>query len=578
MKKYLLLVLFILIFLAGKSGIDIEVLDKGVVHIKDTKTFNIDYPMTSGKKGGELIINFDKYPNTFNPFFASDIYEKMITNQLFDSLVSYNFQTKIYKNELAKDYKIIVDESKGSIDDITDKKTGLMQVYVYLKDNIFWSNGEKITSRDIVNSYNLAIETGNSNIYKNLLYYNINNEYVAISVEEGKNNSVIFTIPRVIAEPLAILSEIKIVPVSNINQTKSDDMSFYNLWLYENLKNNTHNIVSSGSFVLERINNDSIILKPNKYYYKKDSNGKSLPYLNEINIVYNNTEADIVVLNSENFFDYYSNNNYDVWSGGLSNTYNFMSFNHNPKSSNYKYYFSEKDFKKAISLIIDRKEILKKVYNKIGTYSFYPFPIKGYDFPIELNKDLEKALELFVKMGFNKKNGKWYDGNNELVNFKIVTNLEDETRIRIINLVAKQLSNFGIEVNTEYISYNSLVQRIYQNSNWDCIYTGLNQYKYFKQVEQLFNYLSDMHFWNISKNENPDYIWDKLLYDKIYSLVYSSKITKKAIIDFYQTLNKNYIFIPIVQGIDNIAIKKNKFSNFQYLDFETMNIDIVYKY
>jgi len=86
------------------------------------------------KEGGIFVEGMVSFPNYLNPVYsiASDV-DDSITNLLFSSLMK--FEGKNLVPDLAQSYKVLED---GRVFEVS------------LKDNIFWSDGQRITSDDVI--------------------------------------------------------------------------------------------------------------------------------------------------------------------------------------------------------------------------------------------------------------------------------------------------------------------------------------------------------------------------------------------------------------------------------------------
>lgn len=165
---------------------------------------------------------------TINPADIKTAGQYIITDHLGRGLVSENAQGYL-EGDILNSWKIS-----------QDKKT-----YDFiLKENIFWSDGSKVTSTDIVEYLNWHLKLNTSN-HTNL---NLIKEIRKISEKE-------------------LVISLKESHQSFLNYLNNADMGLFKI------KNNQIDFnLSSGAYVLEAINNKSVILTKNKYYPNHHSN------------------------------------------------------------------------------------------------------------------------------------------------------------------------------------------------------------------------------------------------------------------------------------------------------------------
>ena len=178
--------------------------------------------------------------DTLNPFLANNSTEKSLINLIFGSLVRPNGQGG-YELELAK--KILILDNG-------------LTYQIELHHDLKWSNGEKITSADVVYSFNLDQNYGSAEL-KNILK--------GATIKPLDRSTLIITLPVKNNYFIQNLSFLKIVPMkiwSGVAVTN---------WLQDE-KNLTR--VSSGPYVLTnrtkiRANVEKLTFETNKNYFNQ---------------------------------------------------------------------------------------------------------------------------------------------------------------------------------------------------------------------------------------------------------------------------------------------------------------------
>jgi len=217
------------------------------------------------------------------------------------------------------------------------------------------------------------------------------------------------------------------------------------------------NPVGTGPFVLQSY--DSLVLKKNPNYWKKDSEGRQLPYLDQIKIepipdskvrLQSLRSGDIDIFQTAD-----TDNIVDVVKGGgdfkvqkvtgTSSTIVLLNLKKPP--------FDDIRMRQAFAYALNRTEINRVQYqgSRQESYSAYnpssPFYTKEGEQP---HFDLAKAKALVADL---KKDGKPTD-------YKAICIPTDESR-RVLSLVQQQMAKAGIKVTNEFKDQGSYVNQIF---------------------------------------------------------------------------------------------------------------------
>lgn len=160
---------------------------------------------------------------SLNPLKSLNWNNKYIVNLLYRSLLKYD----------SKQNKIVSDLASCDIEN-------LKQIECYLKDNIFWSNWEAITTDDIISTYNLLKNTWVNKITSSLL------DWTTI---EKNNNTIIFKNEKRDINFLNIFFQ-PILSEKTINSIGKDTI----FWDFP-----THEQIYSWNFVISNISSDSTL-------------------------------------------------------------------------------------------------------------------------------------------------------------------------------------------------------------------------------------------------------------------------------------------------------------------------------
>src|SRR5436190_4562797 len=250
----------------------------------------------------------------------------------------------------------------------------------------------------------------------------------------------------------------------------------------------------------EHVAGQRLVLERNPYYWKRDRDGKPLPYLDQVVFVFVPTEdaqavrfqsgeADITTrLSAANFsvlLRDQGERNYDLADLGAGLDYTFVFFNQNapgekatPAMRRQLSWFRQLPFRQAVSLAIDREGIVRLVYRGRAT------PIWGHVPPgnkLWANRSLprparsiEGARELLRKAGFGSRaDGTLIDSDSQPVEFTVVTNTGNTERIQIATIIQDDLKQLGMRVNVVTLELRALIDRLLTTHEYDACVLGL---------------------------------------------------------------------------------------------------------
>lgn len=331
--------------------------------------------------GGTHIEGVVGSPRFINPIYAplSDI-DRDLTQLIFSGLMKYDSQGKIIP-DMVKEYRILED---GKVYEF------------FLKENLFWSDGEKLTSDDVI----FTIKT----IQNAELKSPLRGSWIGVEVEKISPTALRFKLKN----PSAIFLEnctLKILPQHIWGEISPQNfpLSFFNL-----------KPVGSGPYQLKSLLQaadgkvTSLELIRNPYYHGEN------PYLNQISFrFFEKTEDD--VKDTENLvksylageikgFSLFSTTNLKNFSS-LTNLYRFYMPRYfavffNPGKAKI---FSQKEVREALNYATDKKEVIDTVLNGKGRIVNSPIlpEIYGFNKSNEIFEfNLEKAKEILDSAGF----------------------------------------------------------------------------------------------------------------------------------------------------------------------------------
>jgi ABC-type transport system substrate-binding protein len=322
------------------------------------------------KEGGIFVEGMVGFPNYLNPIYsiASDV-DDSITNLLFSSLMK--FEGKNLVPDLAEGYKVLED---GKVFEVS------------LKDNIFWSDGQKITSDDII----FTVKTIQNPETKSPL----RNAWLGVDIEKISEKDFKF----ILKNPSYVFLEnltLKPIPKHVFENIPPANLSLSFL----NLKPE-----GSGPYQLEKIERDKdgkiilVELKRNENYFGKK------PYIQKFVFKFFENEEKLLEAVKKKEIDGFSQKEFQEIAG--FEVLNFKMPRYFAVFLNLeRKIFSEKEVREALNLGTDKREILKAISNKGEIINSPLLPEFSFKKSEKTNFDLGKAKEILENAGYKDLDG-----------------------------------------------------------------------------------------------------------------------------------------------------------------------------
>lgn len=439
---------------------------------------------TISKAKDDLIfgVGIGHEPTSLDPQFCSDKFGTLIINELFVGLLRGDPKTGGYRPGLAKSWDISFDKTCYTF---------------HLRDDIYWSDGVKITADTVRNSYIMALETEENVPALSLLTSKIKNakefhetklnaEEVGIKVIDAKTLEITLSQPTVYFLDLLTNSIFIPVPTHIIKK-------FGNKWT------SAENMVTSGPFKLKRrILNEEISLEKNiKFYDAKNVAISELTFVtindarriysmyehNEIDAIFNSIPLTLInelILRE----DFYSAD--IIQTGFLSLKTNIKPLD-NPK------------VREALSLAIDRETLVYRVLDNNFKATRKVIPnINNYNYGKKLRLyNPRKAEKLLAEAG--------YPDGKKFPTLTIKYNKNDLGK-EIANFIQSQWKKvLNIEIEVEPEPWNNYISNIlkghYELSvrSWQGDY--LDPMAFFNIFETKTSHLSSYGYSNFELDE-----------------------------------------------------------------------------
>lgn len=449
---------------------------------KNITIADVDYLQSQagiGIYGGSLVAStIGEGPKTFNPFNTKDNISAMMSEIMYDGLLTTHPVTGQPIPKLAKSFSV-----NGN------------DYIIHLRHGIKWSDGKPITADDVVFTWQNIIFDGfgNTSTRDSIII-----DGKLPTVKKIDDYTVEFKTLQPFAPFIRMLST-SIAPKHIFEPAVKKGKEYFETFLSTNIDPKI--LVTSGAFKLkEYVPAQRVVFERNPNYYMINKNNQKLPYLdklvylivgdinNEV-LKFEGGELDTIGLQGANvarFKELEKHSNFKVYNLGPDTGTMFVSFNlNNRKDKNGKYFvdlkkqrwFQDKNFRQAVDYAIDRKNMVLNIANGLAAPLYTAESLNS----IYLNKNLkpydrniEKSKDLLKKSGY------WWDKKGHLmdkfgnhVEFNLFTNAGNTEREAIGVMVKQDLEDLGMKINFKPIEFNSLVNKLVNTSDWDIVIMGL---------------------------------------------------------------------------------------------------------
>lgn len=284
-----------------------------------------------------------------------------------------------------------------------------------------------------------------------------------------------------------------------------------------------------GPFMLaEHKGGQYVLLRRNPYYWKTDSNGQKLPFLDSVRIdIQANREIELTrfrrgelhlvdKLDPEAYQRLSMEAPSTVRNAGPSLDAEFFWFNQNPNAPLPEYkrkWMTSKLFRRAISAGVNRDDIVRLVYRGYGHPAAGPAsPANNLWVDSKLTPqpyDPQLARKLLQEDGFRFDGDRLRDRAGNEVEFSLITNAGSNTRTQIGTMLQQDLKKIGIRLNFTPIEFRSLIERITRTQQYEACLLGTSNTEIDLPNSQMNVWLSSgaLHAWN-PREAKPATPWE----------------------------------------------------------------------
>lgn len=440
----------------------------------------------SGEYGGTLSWSILGELATFNPLIENSVSGADLAPLVFDTLVTFDYDKWETGPLLASSWE-------ESDDHLT--------YTFHLRHGVRFSDGEPFDADDVLFSFRAMFHPKVENSTKSL-FGTGKDGYP--DIEKLDDSTVRMTLKRPDVMFLSSVGSLQMFPEHVLRDTLDPDNPTFAETMKAGSDDLRKTVVGTGPFMPVQYKGGEIIrYERNPYSWKVDKDGRRLPYLDGVIVKIlrdTNTQTEqflsggFDLLNSVQPSDIVrfrqqekDGGKFEMHRLGVSLATSWLVLNLDPKIDQktgapvvapYKAkLFDDVRFRRALSHAVDRKTLIKLFLDNKGEPQFGQTSSGNkawYSEHTTYPYDPAKAKALLAEMGLADKDGDGFleDGEGNVVEVELQTNVENETRVKVINRIKEDWTAVGIRAVAHPVDFNQLVDALQDGRRFDCILLG----------------------------------------------------------------------------------------------------------
>jgi len=423
---------------------------------------NLNYDIVDkGPVRGGVLNLFSTTPDSLNPILTNNIYVSDFLSFVYEGLVK-------------------LDEKQQPIPELSDKWTVSTDGTVWnfhIRDGVKWHDGQPFTAADVEFTVESLLNNNVNSIYKSLL------DNVATFAAVDPSN-----FKMVLRKPNSFTAECMTFSILPKHQFKKTGIA------------TDVNIqpIGTGPYKFNSSDDKKVVLTSDEnWWYLKTQPEKadSMMYINEIDIklyktsedemgAFQTGEIDAACINN-NDFGRYSGRTDLIMHKFISRDFEFLSFNlNNP-------IFSDQSVRDAIAASINKKQIISSVFKGNAIESDIPIiPASWALDGITASDSVTGNVDGILLAGGWKNDANGYykhiNGIRKYLNFEILVNSNNGSRVQATQKICEQLNAAGIKAKCTSLDWNELNSRI-NTKKFDMAYQGVRTSRV-PDVSYLYSY------------------------------------------------------------------------------------------
>ena len=486
-----------------------------------------------GPPGGVWNSGLTAEPKTFNHLVGErDASSAAIISMMTDYLANYDVVNREWKPQAAF-FEIIADE-----------KAGTLRVIYTLRDDLYWSfyasdRKVPVTSDDVIFWYNeiQGDAAFHSSSYNSQFVQMEDGSQAHIDIERIDDKRFAFCFPRIIANPI-LSTNMDFGPAFIYEKAKTEGGVQGVLDLFS-IAEDPKAVPSMGRwFLTEYVPGLRLVFRRNGDYWEKDKTGYSYPYTEEnIAQILPDTNTQFLVFKEgrleaygarpEDLDDLVSGINkrgrdYAVFNAEGNLGASLWSFNQNPRMKDSPWYgwFTQKEFRQAMSCLLNRDRIISQVYRGLADskLDFFPPPNPYYNPDIKLNYlyNPQRAVELLASIGMKRDaGGVMRDALGRAVEFDLSIPSDVTIHSDTASIITDEAAKIGIKIMVRHTDFQKLVEQLTSTYDWASIFIGLGANFWPTQGSNVWPSDGNLHLWH-PLQEEPATAWEARI-DYLYN-------------------------------------------------------------
>jgi peptide/nickel transport system substrate-binding protein len=510
------------------------------------------------QSGGALRFCLHGEPKTFDPILVDDEASENVRYLTGGVLIRLNRQTQALETGLASSWQVSKDGRR---------------ITFHLRKGLYFSDGTPFTSEDVAYTMRRLMDpkthspTGDA----------FRSGEGTVEVETPAPDVAVITFPAGVAGLERLFDQVAIVSAHSPKKEMA---------------------VLGPYYVSEYKPGEYVLLRRNPNYWKHDAQGRPLPYIETVRLdIQRNREIELLRfrrgelhlinrLDPEQFSHLQKENPDVTHNAGTGLDAEEFWFNQSPAAPLPEYkkaWFRTTEFRRAVSLAINREDICRIVFFGYARPAYGPVsPSNHFWFNAALpapKHDPQAALRLLAQAGFRYDGQALKDSSGHPVEFTVVTNSGNAAREKMATMIQQDLSQIGITVKVVTLDFPSLIERMTRTFDYDACILGLVNTD-LDPDSQMTVWLSsgENHQWNPNQ-KTPATAWeaelDRLMREQASAL---NEKQRKAKFDrvqqivaeqqpFIYLVNKDVLTAvsPAVVGTDPAVLNPQVFWNIETL-------------
>ncbi|MGL5083218.1 MAG: ABC transporter substrate-binding protein [Microcoleaceae cyanobacterium] len=434
-----------------------------------------------------LVIPTPSGPSTFNYPLNQSAYS--VFGYIYDSLIQEHPVTGALEPGLAESWQVA---PSGR------------EIIITLREDLKWSDGKPMTADDILFTYkDVYLNDQIPSSFKDILRVGQSRQFPTIEKLDARR--VKFSVTEPFAPFVRYVGGLPILPAHILAETvrktdKDGNPEFLTTW---GTDTDPTQIVGNGAYRLRNYtSNQRVVLEKNPYYWRQDEAGNSQPFIEQVvwRIIestdnqllnFRSGSLDALEVQPEAFpllKPEEDRGKYTIHSSGPDTGTIFVAFNLNQgKNAQGKPFvdpvksrwFNNRSFRQAVYYGINREVMNNNIYLGLGAPQHSSIPVQSpfYLSPEEglrtYEYNPEKAKQLLLSAGFSyDQAGKLIDDQGNPVRFTLLVSAGKKVREQMATQINQDLSRLGIQMDTQFLSFNTYVERLSQARDWDAYLGG----------------------------------------------------------------------------------------------------------